>query len=371
MFGFLLFNQNLDSIEVFDAPLGQSETQELRIAPRAVNSTSIGLFGNSNIHITEHLDLTLGARWTSEYISGWINATEEGPVQLWEPFSYSESNRDSKFTGTVGLKYLPTDQVMFYATYATGYKSPAFSAGTTQSSELPSTIVPPESSTSLEAGVKSQWFDNRLRLNMTVFDTEFEDFQGDALITLPGSLVPTGIISSIPKLGTKGVEVEVNVAVTEDLDVGAGYGYTDAKFSDFDNSPCYSGQTPETGCIDGLQDLSGRNLPYQGENQYNIFFDYSRDFSQFRLFAKGNYSWMDERHTSWQLAPKDKVDAVGLLSARIGASFSDGRWDLALFGTNLTDENYTTKVLFSGLTGGYLRFVGMPRVIGLSASVRY
>jgi outer membrane receptor protein involved in Fe transport len=89
------------------------------------------------------------------------------------------------------------------------------------------------------------------------------------------------------------------------------------------------------------------------------------------LLAQGNYSWMDERYTSYTLDPRDKVDSVGLLNLRFGVSLAEDRFELAAFGNNLTDENYSTKIRSTGLGGGYNRWAGIPRVIGVSATVRY
>jgi iron complex outermembrane receptor protein len=170
---------------------------------------------------------------------------------------------------------------------------------------------------------------------------------------------------------TKGVEAEITARVTQGLTVGGAFSYTDGTFSDFRNSPCYFRQTAAQGCVGGVQDLSGRSLPYQGEIQYNAYFDYGRDFNGWGIFAQGNYSWMDERDTDYTLNPRARVDSLGLLSARLGARFNDDRFELALFGNNLTDENYAQKIRSSNMSGGYFRWPGMPRVVGLSATVQF
>ena len=371
--GFHVYAQNLNSLEIFSAELGDPTGAELHrsVSPVRIDARSIGLFGSGTFHMTDQWKLLLGLRHTNEDIDGSIQHNEVGSVILFPVVNASESNTDNKLTGSVGLQFYATDKVMLYGTFSTGYKAPAFNAGTIQPAGLATQIVPAETSESFEIGMKSQWYDDRVRASVTIFDTKFEHFQADAFVQQPGLEVPVLVLSSVEEVGTKGVEVDLTVSATPALLLGAGVSYTDAEFADFQNSPCHFQQTAAQGCVGGVQDLSGRPLPFQGEIQFNIFFDYRRDLGGYGLLAQGNYGWMDDRHTSYTLDPRDKVDSVGLLNARLGVSLANDRVELAAFGNNLTDENYSTKIRSTGLGGGYNRWAGIPRVIGVSATFRY
>lgn len=369
--GLMIFQQNLNSLEIFSANLGAATEQNRSISPVNIDSRSLGLFGNGTYHLSDRWRLIFGLRYTDEYISGAVKHDEVGAVALFPETNVAQSHSDSKLTGRIGVQFNPVRDVMLFATYGTGYKAPAFNAGTIQPANLPSQIVPAETSEMIEVGMKSRWFDGRLQLNLTLFDTTFEGFQADAFVNQPGLEVPILILSSIKEVETKGVEAEITARVTDGLTVGGAFSYTDGTFADFRNSPCYFRQTVAQGCVGGVQDLSGQSLPYQGEIQYNAYFDYGRDFTGWGIFAQGNYSWMDERATDYTLNPRARVDALGLLSARIGARFNDDRFELALFGNNLTDENYAQKIRSSNMSGGYFRWPGIPRVVGISASVQF
>jgi iron complex outermembrane recepter protein len=369
--GLHYYQQNLDSLEIFSANLGAATEQNRSVSPVRIDARSIGLFGSGTFHLTDAWRLIFGLRYTDDEIDGSVKHDEVGLVALFPEVDASESDSDSKVTGRIGVQYNPTDDVMLFATYGTGYKSAAFNAGTIQPANLPTQIVPGETSEMYELGMKSRWFDGRLQLNLTLFDTVFEDFQADAFVEQPGLSVPVLILSSVKELDTSGVEAEITARVTQGFLLGAALSYTDAKFEDFTNAPCYFRQTAAQGCVGGVQNLSGRQLPFQGEFQYNVHFNYDRSFGQWNLFAQGNYSWMDERDTIYTLDPRAKVDSLGLLSARLGVSLADDRFEVSLFGNNLTDEDYATKIRSSGLAGGYFRWAGIPRVIGVSATVRY
>jgi iron complex outermembrane receptor protein len=372
LLGVHFYWQNLNSLEIFSADLGAATEQNRSVNPVRIDARSIGVFGSGTFRITEQLNLIFGVRYTNEDIDGSIEHDEVGTVVLFPEVNASESNTDSEITGRVGLQYYPTDVLMLFATYGTGYKAPAFNAGTIQPAGLTTQIVPGETSEMFEIGMKSRWFDERLRANVTLFHTTFEDFQADAFVVQPGGAgVPVLVLSSVEEVQTRGVEVELTGSVTDGFLLGASFSYTDAQYEDFTNAPCYFRQTAAQGCVGGMQDLSGRPLPYQGDFQYNIFFDYQRDVGQFGLFAQGNYGWIDERDTIATLDPQARVDSLGLLSARLGVRFADDRYELSVFGNNLTDENYATKIRSTGLGGGYNRWAGIPRVVGVSATVRY
>ncbi len=135
---------------------------------------------------------------------------------------------------------------MVYASYARGYKGPG-------SNSLPSgptsgtVFVDPEIPTSYEAGIKSQWLDNRLRLNGAVYYSTFKDFQASAQV--PGAFPPIFYLTNAGELETQGVEIEMNANVLENFDVQASLAYTDAIFSDWNDAPCYARQTEAQGCV--------------------------------------------------------------------------------------------------------------------------
>ena len=68
---------------------------------------------------------------------------------------------------------------MTYAQVSTGYKG----GGVSPRPYFPSQAIPysPETLTAYEAGVKSQWLDRRLSLNLAGFINKYKDFQATIL----------------------------------------------------------------------------------------------------------------------------------------------------------------------------------------------
>jgi len=71
-------------------------------------------------------------------------------------------------------------------------------------------------------------------------------------------------------------------------------------------------------------------------------------------------------------APVEKEDGYTVLNARIGYGAQDGRWEVALFGDNLSDEEYRVYAFDSSLFAGVVAGVyAKPRTYGIHAIVRF
>ena len=118
--------------------------------------------------------------------------------------------------------------------------------------------------------------------------------------------------------------------------------YLDSEFTDYQDAPCYSvpPQTPEQGCINGFQDLSGTATPYAPELSGNLSFDYQRPFSGSRLLFKTRLDLFatDSFITEATGDPENVNDSYQKIDARIALGAESGRWEVALVGRNLTDE---------------------------------
>jgi hypothetical protein len=88
---------------------------------------------------------------------------------------------------------------------------------------------------------------------------------------------------------------------------------------------------------------------------------------------------MDDYLYASNLDPRTKQDATTQVSARVAISDTDGNWEVALLGRNLTDE---TVINFGGntplggtLTGGagnsYYAFVNRPMNVALQAKYSF
>jgi iron complex outermembrane recepter protein len=137
----------------------------------------------------------------------------------------------TQFTPRAGLSYQINDDVMAFATWSRGWRSGGFNGrgGTA------STIGPfgPESADNYEIGVKSNWLENRLQINLNAFYTKTKDFQSAFIRPSTGGGGQETITANLGSVTTKGIELEINAVPTEGLSIWTSVGLLDYKQSGF------------------------------------------------------------------------------------------------------------------------------------------
>src|SRR5690606_34202700 len=111
-----------------------------------------------------------------------------------------------------------------------------------------------------EVGFKTQWFDDRLRFNLTRFYQEYKDLQRADVIPLeiaPGVVGFTRTIRNAAEVEVKGGELLLEFEPLEGLSFSATYGRANAKFVEY--------------TINSGDDLTGR--PLTGVPRWNAAFD--------------------------------------------------------------------------------------------------
>jgi len=126
------------------------------------------------------------------------------------------------------LNYKPMDDLLLFASATNGFKSGGWNArGTAVASLLPFT---PEKVWSYEAGAKTEWLENRLRVNATLFQQETKDFQVPSAFVNPATGAISFITRNFADMENKGVELEVQALPVEGLTLFANAGFQDAKY---------------------------------------------------------------------------------------------------------------------------------------------
>jgi iron complex outermembrane receptor protein len=219
----------------------------------------------------------------------------------------------------LSLRWKATEELMLYGTYAEGYKSGAFNPPPGPGVAFP-LVVEQEGTDNYELGIKSSWLNRRLRANASVFRTEYDNAQIFQLdITTGGQVAINAREARI-----EGAELELAALVTDGLEISAGYGYTDARFTNFDDTGLYDDNrlpnAPRYGLNAGLRYAH----PLGDKMTLITSADYQRNgtiyFSENNLVHQPSY---------------DTVDAqIGL----------DGdRWSVTVWGKNIFDQRYVTS----------------------------
>lgn len=372
----------------------------------------IALFAQGTWSVSEALRLTVGGRYTEEKKDAnrqqrhKANATFGGqymPAVTADPVSgaynvlygifaieaYDQINGkldDSSFSPVVTMEWDANPDTMVYATWTKGYKSGGFDA---RSNGHPDASVnnglksgaaitgswefANEEATSVELGSKMSLADGAAELSVAWYMTDYTDLQ---VSQFDGTLGFN--VTNAGEAKVQGIEADGRWALTDNITLTGSVAYLDFNYEKFPNSQCYFQQEDTDG--DKLCDAGGKRKEFTPELQANLGAAWASEMSNgLELNASLDVSFMDEYLYAANLDPRSKQDAYSMVNARIALAGSEGAWELALLGRNLTDE---TVINFGGntplggtLTGGagnsYYAFVNRPRNIALQVNYSF
>lgn len=341
------YEEGANSLFIFD--LFGLPPDTIEVVYREQDTLAFGAFVTGNWQINDAWRLSAGGRWTYEEKDFvWRNGfnTVGGGFYPDAPgFVNDVPGKDSwtQFTPRVALEYRLNDDVLTYLSYAQGFKSGGFNGRGTSDE----TIGPydPEVVDTYEIGLKSEWFDNRLRVNVAAFYSDYQDKQEET-IRQSASQVTITTVDNAGEVTVQGIEVEwAWVPPLEGLTLSGTLGYLDAEYDEFDFNQ-----------VNVAEFLEMRRAP---EWQYSLTGQYETRVGDGSLSGLVSYRWSDdyESHLGprfdgggegplWN-DPRGTVDSVGLLEASVAYGFRLGDTDLEVraYGKNLTDE-----VFYNGFT---------------------
>ncbi len=313
-----------------------------------VVTNSYAAFVHGEYRLTDDLSITGGVRYTKEKKN--LNYTQLGVPIFIDFVDFQDNYSDDAWTPNIGLSYKVDDDKLLYATISRGFKSGGWNADYVVTTDIGFNS---EYATSYEIGAKTEWLDNRLRLNVAGFITKYTDYQVFQFVPVEGG----GLIFSLTNAGevtTKGIEIELTAQPVDDLILTANFGYTDATFDTFKN-----GGGP------GI-DFDGNRLPLSPKTTLNLGAEYQFAVSdRFGSYIRADYSYRGGMyHNPDNIKPEFYTSGYGLLSARVALTLPFEGVEIALWGRNLTDEIFDVNkwVTFLGTSASQY---GPPRTYGI------
>jgi len=259
--------------------------------------------------------------------TGWIPGyvRDEDAINASIPKVLDDEETWSKLNPRLGLEYQLTDDMMLFTSYSQGFKSGTFNPRATG----PEPAVDPEVVDSYELGMKSEWFD-RLRVNATAFYLDHKDRQ--FVTVLPGENASdlNQRLGNIGKSTATGLELEVEYAATESLNLFATLGLIDAGFEEVISYDANGNR------IDISDTYTITNTP---DTTANVGFSYNIDTDIGSFVANGNYYYRSD----YDLAVVNNLlsqDGYGLLNLGLNWYSNDGHWHAGLHWKNVTNEEY-------------------------------
>lgn len=412
------------------------------------NAESFAIFTHNVFHLDDNIDLIAGLRWTSEtktFDATYRTTGQAGCSSVEAAFGldpvrnvanntggptssatavaslaclpytrtaldvltlttpHHQESESDEFSGIATLAWRLDEDFNTYATYSRGHKAGGFNldrafsdaAGSIISNALfavpgavpaqtvraPDTSFAPEFVDAYELGLKTQ-VDKTLYINTAVFYQDFENFQ---LNTFTGT---SFIVTSVPEVISKGVEVEAYWTPIKALTTTFAVQYTDARYGDI-------GSLAEVGSFinrnPGLFLLEDARITHSPEWTLTSAVDYSVPFidaftARFHVDAR----WQSEMNTGSNLDPRKVQDAYAVVGLKLGVYGEDEWIGLEFFARNLLDENYINTAFDAPLQGSSVcpppasascpvpagtstidAFVGEPRMIGATLRLRH
>lgn len=371
---------------------------------------SWAVFADLTFHLTDRLDVVVGARYTDDEVTQSRTDYGIGPTccfpgspgypggpgfeffQSWENFERPSSSGKEDFdqiTPRVVLRYSFTDDLSMYASYSEGYKAGGLSLGNNTNEEgQPAFAIPfeEESLTNYEIGMKSEFYDNRVRLNASLYYMEWEDFQMESFRFLtPGDLSSNFEQTiNIDEAEAWGGEIELLALLGEGWTFTAGLGYTDSEIK----------KSPIAEITGGFQvELEGLDLPKAPEFMANAAIEYrfpvgdsSEGWVQVEFVHRdGQYADIEALTYQQTDGPSPNQGLARNSIAQYGdypfrtpdydvwnlrAGMEMEHWAFTLYVQNLDGEDYYTGTQENfGVSGMRLR--PTPRTIGGSVAYRF
>ncbi len=385
-------NQLLGFLDLASGPLpfgAWNDTPYILCNAQKAKSTAV--FAEGTFKATDKLTITVGGRYT------WERKTWRGRQQAFIPTlnggfdpSLSLNNtldasvynftagvvtvqaRDNEPTYRITASYEASDDVFLYANYSHGFKGGGFNDqiggfapfATSALFAAAATATRPEKADSYEIGIKSQFWDNRARFNLTGFYVDYTNLQKQIVvpITVGGQSNQVTRFFNAASATVKGIEAEATITPTEGLILRGVLGYQDAKYNSY-VTPLPAGYDLSTAPLDRAPkwqwSLDGTYTAPMGDD-WKVTLNGNVNYSGRNLFTQ---SITDARDNTF-------LRARTLLNASITIAQTDDKYWLRLVGKNLGDKRYETA---SQVVGGLWTFTlyGPPRSYGVEAGLKF
>ncbi len=398
-----------DVVVAYGADQGQGFLRQAYVPPTGPNPTDLlfsdtfdtsvlSAFGQIEYDVSDKMELAVALRYDYEdrtvsnnvpnvdasglNVNTFVNGVL-GPINPAfnaNPNGIPDRSRSfSQFQPKVTLSYELSDNVNSYASYGVGFRSGGFNSIGTQATldfwfnrsgtGTPGDAVDAqllvtdeydkEVTTNIEFGIKSKFMDNRITLNGAVFRTTVEDNQFFEFFAGPFGLLRA--VTTIDELEIQGFELDATANITDTFKVFAGLGLLDSEIKENRNRPV----------------TVGNKAPQSPDTTFTLGFSYEQQVTEdYWVTTRVDYQYTgktffhtlqgEETPTIWdffgtlgggvppgphpQNFDNAQRDSFSTINARIALEAE--AWTLAIYGKNITDEEYLQEVIPAPEFGG-------------------
>lgn len=329
---------------------------------------SYAFFGELGYRFNEQLRVVAGVRYANDKKEGTVTGTAVATGDRFFPndtvaltplartfaqgtgFTTDYGRSWSEITPQVTAEFKPNDDMLFYATYSTGYKGGGFE-DTPANPAAARAGYDPETVSNIEVGAKLEFLDRRVRLNLAAFSMRYKNLQ----VTQTNQDCLCNITDNAADATIKGVEAELEIAATEWLTLYGGGTVLDTEYIDF---------------IDSLgRDSSGNFLQRTPKWQFNVGGTLTTDLGAWENGFTANVNYNRQGKLFWAPDNAQIENPYGQLNARVSITPDNGRFTISAWGRNLTDTLYRTNII--AFFGDEISRLGNPRTFGMELGFRF
>jgi iron complex outermembrane recepter protein len=318
------------------------------------------VFAQGNYRLTPRTRLTLGGRysWEDKTFSLRPPGYNLAPPAL-APYVRDKATF-SDFTPRAGVDFTVTDDLMLYASFASGFKAGGFNGRANRIGSIGP--YQPEQVDAYEVGLKSEWLNRRLRANVAAFYSEYDDMQVDVIVPSTAGSGQETLVRNAGTASTRGVELELTALPAAGLSLSASVGYLDASYESF------FADVSGTGVPSDNTHLKLRRAP---EWTTTAAASYEMPLGQHgTLTYAADVNYTSEYETNVLNDAFARRPGATLLDANVAFTTADGRYGVALYGRNLTDRRFINNGIAAGRLFAFNE-PNRPRTYGIQFSMKY
>jgi iron complex outermembrane receptor protein len=313
-----------------------------------LTATSLAAFTQETLRIVDGLHVTLGARINRDEKDYGYSLLRPQTGMFQVPASRAEGAWSS-FTPKAGIDYSPIEAIMVYVSYAQGFKSGGF--GPSNSPAIPTPKYDPETVTTYELGIKTEWLERRLTAMLAGFYNDYRDIQLTVQTVDPVTNANVRTTQNAGESKIKGFEAELGATPIDGLALNLGAGYVDAKFDTLSMQALMVGF------------MVGDRLPQVPDWSLNAGAQYGFDSGIGELTVRGDVAYKGD-HFLTAADPSSFQEGFALFNARV-AYVPAGLEELevSVQGINLSDQVYYVYHATLAPTGQEVAVATQPRLI--------
>ncbi len=317
------------------------------------------LFGQATLKASEGLRAIMGVRYSHDELSVFHsrNTTLSGPgIQASFPVTTSGTGQpatvfrtktsNDNVSGKLALQGDLSRAVMAYASYARGYKGPAYNVFFNLTA-TGTNVIEPETSDAFEVGLKNTLLDGKMTLNIAGFYAKYHNFQANNPDLVAGVVVTR--FTNAGEVSTRGVEMDMNWRPLSDLNITGGVAYTDAHVDAFKVAP---------GAAATAIVPAGTPLGYAPKWKGSLAMDYRVRTGGFAdVYLGGQMNFQSKQLSLFSPDAVQRafgtIPGYALVNLQAGIGSPDDTWKLTVQVRNLFDKAYPAAIINGGPGGSY------------------